>query len=110
LGGFCPAVPPVPSHAKARGFGADDDNIEDYDAELDALDEPTKVKKGDRARFRTAADSQRQLKEIEDRQRAIRQGKIDGVVIDNTGKSKQRLDNSLRNINNHRDAKDNFSD
>jgi hypothetical protein len=60
-----------------------------------------------RSRFRIAADSQEQLEDLEFAQKVARKGKIK-KLIQSTEESKQRLDYSLRKINNAEIAYDEY--
>ena len=67
----------------------------------------TPKRKGRRARFKRPVDAADQLSQIEQTQRAVREGKLHRIV-DNVDKSKQRFRNGLRRVRDLDDAIEDF--
>ena len=68
---------------------------------------PAQGRKG-RGRFQRAQDALDQLDDISDTQQALSKGKVKDVIIDETTKSRHRMDNALKKVRNLEDAFDEF--
>jgi Pretoxin HINT domain len=90
----------------------DDQDLDpgDYDQNLDELQAPSPENTGNRGRFQTGEDTERQLQEIEAAKQKLDQGKgrKGGQIIDSTDKSRQRAQNQRNKIKNLDDAYDQY--